>query len=125
MELITPAASALLSELSNDADKDLFRSSSNMSSLLQTIAVLDGSNCQIWKANMTAYLQSQGLWSVVNGTYPCPVALVKGTTTITVTPATTCEQTDAQGRVTSVPVAAVTEDITITDDDAKDWKQDI
>lgn len=41
--------------------------------LSQLVPVLDGSNFLLWKRQMRAFLQSQDLWSIVNGTLTRPV----------------------------------------------------
>src|ERR1700692_2581209 len=37
------------------------------SQLTQFVSVFDGSDFQLWRKSMTAYLMSQGLWSFANG----------------------------------------------------------
>ena len=48
-------------------------SNNNASSSITTyIPVLNGSNYREWKSQMTAFLRLQGLWRIVNGTFPWP-----------------------------------------------------
>jgi hypothetical protein len=56
---------------------------------MQLIPVLDGSNYLPWAHTMTAYLKSQGLWGIVNGTerYPTDPNAPK-TTLLAATPTT-------------------------------------
>ena len=44
-------------------------SNNNASSSITTyVPILNGSNYQEWESQMTAFLRSQGLWRIVNGT---------------------------------------------------------
>ena len=45
-----------------------------MSSRIETIKKLDGSNYQSWKFNAKLMLMERGLWSIVNGDEKAPVA---------------------------------------------------
>ena len=48
-------------------------SSNNTSSSVATyVPVLNGSNYREWESQMTAFLRSQGLWRIVNGTFTQP-----------------------------------------------------
>jgi hypothetical protein len=44
--------------------------------------MLNGSNYNIWKIKMKAYLQSKEIWSVVNGNWICPNKYVQEEVTI-------------------------------------------
>ena len=45
------------------------------SSLEKLVPLLEGSNYLIWAGLMRPYLQSQGMWHIVNGDEPKPRAL--------------------------------------------------
>ena len=48
-------------------------SSNNAASSIATyVPVLNGNNYCEWESQMTAFLRSQGLWRIVNGTFTQP-----------------------------------------------------
>ena len=47
-------------------------SSSNTNTISTHVPILDGTNYREWAAQMQAYLQSTGLWLIVNGTTTAP-----------------------------------------------------
>ena len=47
-------------------------SSSNNTAISTHVPILDGTNYREWAAQMQAYLQSTGLWLIVNGTTTAP-----------------------------------------------------
>ena len=42
------------------------------SSVTTYVPILNGSNYREWESQMTAFLRSQGLWRIINGTATCP-----------------------------------------------------
>ena len=49
----------------------------NMSSQVEKhISIFDSTHFRAWEAQMTAFLQSQGLWHIANGTWTCPTLAV-------------------------------------------------
>ena len=46
------------------------------------VSIFDGAHFRAWEAQMTAFLQSQGLWHIANGTWVC-LTLVGATAAMT------------------------------------------
>ena len=43
------------------------------------VSIFDGTHFRAWEAQMMAFLQSQGLWHIANGTWTCPTLAVAPT----------------------------------------------
>ena len=50
----------------------MFSSNNASSSVATYVPILNGSNYHEWESQMTAFLRSQGLWRIVNGTFTWP-----------------------------------------------------